>query len=351
MEKLCDVRFLFGIAECRMLGSGAMKKQRPYAHLKDDALLTETIHASSREKTATLELLEYLAEVDRRKAFAIGAFSSLFDYVVRGLGYSETQAAERVNTVRLMRSLDPVWDHLQSGALNLTNAAKIQRHFQAEKKLAQDLPIEQKLELVEQCLHQPKREVEKILLAEASEPVAAAMSERIRLITPERVELKFCIEDRTRSKLDRVRELVGTQTLEAIFDAALDAYLAQEEQRRQTGRAARSRTAESAKQAPARTKSALPAKSPSRPSAPPARGQTRYIPIQVRRSIYRRAGSQCEYRCEQSGERCPSRYRLQFDHIVPYSKGGLTEIHNLRLLCPEHNQRMAIQAGVSAAAE
>lgn len=30
---------------------------------------------------------------------------------------------------------------------------------------------------------------------------------------------------------------------------------------------------------------------------------------------------------------------VQFDHIIPYSKGGATEVSNIRLLCPECNQK------------
>ncbi|MBD3180437.1 MAG: HNH endonuclease, partial [Candidatus Latescibacteria bacterium] len=42
-----------------------------------------------------------------------------------------------------------------------------------------------------------------------------------------------------------------------------------------------------------------------------------------------------------SGRRCSSRWNLQYDHIVPYGKGGDNSPGNLRLLCARHNQLMA----------
>jgi len=59
--------------------------RNPLRTLPDLELLNQTAKAAASEKAATLKLLEYLCEVDLRKAYATKAFSSLFDYIVRGL--------------------------------------------------------------------------------------------------------------------------------------------------------------------------------------------------------------------------------------------------------------------------
>jgi 5-methylcytosine-specific restriction endonuclease McrA len=62
---------------------------------------------------------------------------------------------------------------------------------------------------------------------------------------------------------------------------------------------------------------------------------TRYIPANIKREIWLKAQGRCE--------NCRSTFALEFDHIIPFAKGGLTSKENLRLLCRNCNQRKAIE--------
>jgi Holliday junction resolvasome RuvABC ATP-dependent DNA helicase subunit len=55
------------------------------------------------------------------------------------------------------------------------------------------------------------------------------------------------------------------------------------------------------------------------------------IPSSVREFVWRRDGGKCV--------RCGSRIRLEFDHIVPVSKGGSNTARNIELLCESCNRR------------
>lgn len=55
------------------------------------------------------------------------------------------------------------------------------------------------------------------------------------------------------------------------------------------------------------------------------------IPEQVRREVWRRDQGRCA--------RCGCRERLEFDHIVPVSKGGGNTARNVELLCESCNRR------------
>jgi len=64
------------------------------------------------------------------------------------------------------------------------------------------------------------------------------------------------------------------------------------------------------------------------------------IPAQVRREVRQRDGNRCTWVTE-DGTRCEARSQLQYDHVQPLGKGGTSAAHNLRLLCPAHNQLAA----------
>lgn len=54
------------------------------------------------------------------------------------------------------------------------------------------------------------------------------------------------------------------------------------------------------------------------------------IPENVRIEVWRRDGGKCA--------RCGGREKLEYDHIVPISKGGSNTVRNIELLCEKHNR-------------
>lgn len=72
---------------------------------------------------------------------------------------------------------------------------------------------------------------------------------------------------------------------------------------------------------------------PSLSSAQAPRLRREAIPQHVKDRVWRRDSAQCS--------RCGSRERLEFDHIVPVSKGGSNTERNIELLCEPCNRRKA----------
>jgi len=64
-------------------------------HMNDTEIWNGIPELKTKEKTIQAHFIAYLAEIDRRKLFAIEGFSSLFQYVVVHLGYSEASALKR----------------------------------------------------------------------------------------------------------------------------------------------------------------------------------------------------------------------------------------------------------------
>jgi hypothetical protein len=70
---------------------------------------------------------------------------------------------------------------------------------------------------------------------------------------------------------------------------------------------------------------------PYRRSVRTAPGHTRSIPQRAKIAVAARDGAKCR--------RCGSTYDLQYDHIIPYSRGGSsTDVNNIQLLCGRCNR-------------
>lgn len=83
-------------------------------------------------------MLHHLAEINSRKLYLEQGFSSLFDYAVRELGYSEGAAYRRIKAMKLCQDLPGTEDRLQSGMLSLSTASQLQVFFEKQVKKAKE---------------------------------------------------------------------------------------------------------------------------------------------------------------------------------------------------------------------
>jgi hypothetical protein len=330
-----------------------------YQDLSDTELLRLTLSAAKIEKEATLVLLNYLVELDARRAYAtVSGCSSLFDYLVKVLGFSHPAASERVNAVRLIRSVPFVKEHLKTGKLTLTSAAQIQRFVNTEQKvhpMGQSVTTLEKEKVVDACLGKSKREVEKTLFEKQSEPARAFTAEKIRLVTESRSEIKFTVDESTLDRLKQLKDLIGNSSLETIFDQALDALLLNEQKKRGviskkvSGTDQVNDTHVDTDIGPDKNTNAVrgrPADSLPLKTRTEAQLNSRFVSIDLKRFVFARSKGQCEFRDPRTKIRCESRFRLQIDHKLAVALGGKTEAANLLHLCMAHNLRMAMQDGL-----
>src|SRR5690606_25275949 len=59
----------------------------------------------------------------------------------------------------------------------------------------------------------------------------------------------------------------------------------------------------------------------------------------LKHQVWVRDSGQCTAIDPKTGKRCDSRFKLELDHVEPFSRGGETTQENLRLLCRAHHQR------------
>ncbi|MCB0355678.1 MAG: HNH endonuclease [Bdellovibrionales bacterium] len=174
--------------------------------LKDAELLNQTQKLVEQERELLTQVLHHLCEVDRRKLYCDLGYSSLFDYAVKELHYSEGQAGRRIQTMRLIKEIPEVENKIATGRLSLTNIAQAQSYFREASVKAP-----QKRQLLNQLENKSTREGQKLLLS--LQPQGSLPKEKARQITVQHTEVRMVIDESLKNKLTQLRSLLGVKAI------------------------------------------------------------------------------------------------------------------------------------------
>ena len=209
--------------------------------LSDRRLLERLKELSAVEHQLEVVVIDHLRELQRRRLYLTLGFSSLFDYAVRELGYSDAAAWRRIKAMRLCAEIEGARERLRDGSLTMNAAAQLQNAFDRQDRkqaggargaqagtraaalsngspppaaarpkephAAPVLDDSARQTLVEQAAGKSTRQV-KELLAEV-DPELAAPADRTRPLGAGRWELKAVIDDDCRHGLDRLKGLLS----------------------------------------------------------------------------------------------------------------------------------------------
>jgi hypothetical protein len=322
--------------------------------LSDKSLHEQLKGLVSQERGIQVQILTHLKEVERRKLFCDYKRSSLFEYAVTELGYSEAEAHRRIQAMRLMKEIPEVEDQLVSGQLSLTNAALAQGLFNRKKK--QDLvPYKkfQKRQILSLVMGKSTRAAQRALFK--YEPKAAVPKDQEREISDRHIELRMVIDLETKRQLDQVRSLLGAKgsslTLNELVKYLAElgtAHLNAKKFGKRRSKKLENDT-EELTSTPTATESSTTARTPADAMISPKTAEglpvisvdrqnknPRYISKALRFKLWTRDNGRCT--------NCGSQTNLQVDHIKPVALGGDSNFENLRLLCFNCNQRSAIRS-------
>ena len=101
----------------------------PFSELGDQQLLDQTKRLAANQRCIEVHILDHLDEIDRRGLALRRGFSSLFDYAVRELRFTDAAAQRRIQAMRLCRRHGWVRASLQSGELSMTSAGQLETTF------------------------------------------------------------------------------------------------------------------------------------------------------------------------------------------------------------------------------
>jgi mannitol-1-phosphate/altronate dehydrogenase len=247
----------------------------------------ELLALRKKEKRITSEILEKLQMMEDCKGYLPMGYASLFDYLVRGLHYSEATAYQRQACVRLSREIPELKEKIDEGVLSVTAVTTAYKHIRKKS-------IQEKRKTLKQMENKSTREV-KALFIEPMKPIKVQKTHY-----QDKVYLRLELSHEQNQKLEKLKALKSHQhDLESLIEKLIDQEL---ERYSHT------------KHKPTQSKN------------------PRQISQRLRNHVLKRA----QYKCQYQG--CESTHFLQIDHIRPVRLGGDQSHENLQVLCSSHNQ-------------
>ena len=300
------------------------------AALSDRELLAQTSNLARVERHLQGAIIDHLTEIDARGLFLCRGYSSLFEYAVRELGYSDAAAGRRIAAMRLCADNPHTRERLRDGSLSLSAAAELQWAFGRSRAPARQRPLRA------EGAHRRRYELKALIDAECQrglEQLTGLLSHVDPHMTVGQLVGRLVQEALDRHDPSRRRPRTGSRPADAH---AAPTPAAKPETDRRTA----SPPKETARPAVSATSTAQTRPGCDGPaaSAPKSRASGRAIPAAVKREVWQRDAGRCRYVDPHTGRRCTSRHLLQIDHVLPYALGGRSDPGNLRLLCHAHHR-------------
>ena len=313
------------------------QKLATLAALTNHEVLTGLDGEISTEKRCMANVIAFLGEVEERRLHLEGAYSSRFSFCHRKLRLSDGESFRRLRAARLARRFPIILPALAERRVTLSNVVLMHDHFTDENvgELLGRMEGKTKLEVKELIAAlTPKPDVpatvtpvgscQRTLIEDKAlpSPPVPLPPRSPEPLSADRFLVSFTASRELRDKLERARDLlrhrVPDGNLEAVFDRAMDALLAQLE-----------------KEVAAKTDRPRGVTKPPRDSGAVSRA--------ARREVMARDGFQCTF-VSADGVRCAERGWLQVDHELPRALGGSGDVTNTRVLCAAHNRFEAERA-------
>jgi hypothetical protein len=209
--------------------------------LSDTALLSETKKAVASERLILTEVLRHLREVDRRRLYSSLRYPSLFEYIVKELGYAEDAAYRRMNAMRLVQEMPELENKIASGNISLSNIGTVVQVIRAEAKSSgEKVQLERKLELISAVENKSRREAEQIVRQMTTAPKELLKPEKIRVID-DHVEIRMVGNKSLEQKIQKIKDILSHShpniSTADLFEKLCDDFL--EAQDKKSTRAAR----------------------------------------------------------------------------------------------------------------
>lgn len=287
--------------------------------MSDDLLIERVEYLVRRERELMECLIWHLQEIQDRKLFIAMGFTSLFECLVKHFKYSEAVAYSRISALKILNAVPEATQALNAGEVNITTLSLAQSFIRKqEKETGEAVSAEQKVQYLNSIKNKSVQEARQILAS--INPVLELPQDKIAYLDSDHAQLQAVVGKSVLEKIEKLKSLISHENLDPsyneLLNLALDAAIEKVEKKKGLlGKL---------NQPQVRTTRGFSIKS------------SRYISRGVKQVVHQRSEGRCEH-VSSEGERCSSRFQLQFDHMTAFSKGGGSELRNIQHLCRVHN--------------
>lgn len=301
--------------------------------LSKEELISQFGKLVQTERKITEQVLEHIVEIDRRKIYLEKAYPSLFEYLVKGYGYSPSSAMRRIESARLLKEIPEVSEKLKSGAINLSQLAKVQQTVRAVQKTSHlKICTQQKKELLNLIEFKTQAKTELILAQKFDLPPTHLEKEKVH--RNESITLTMTFSKEQMAILEKAQNLMGHMVSGQKW-AELFTHLAEKEINRRSPKVEIKKIMNQNGQTKIEKHTDV---TKQKNQSPRLEVRPKHISLKTRKEALNPDTACCQFRDPATNKTCGSLKFLQIDHIQPRWAGGLNDPSNLQVLCAQHNR-------------
>ncbi|MGZ3802543.1 MAG: DUF222 domain-containing protein, partial [Bdellovibrio sp.] len=205
----------------------------PLSKISNHDLEFQLKNLVAKERKLLHVILEHIKEVDVRKIYLERAYSSLYEYLVKELGYSGSAAMRRLEAARLLKEVPTLAEKIQEGSVNLSQIGELSRALkEKEKTCGMKVSCAQKKELVAKITGKTTQETQKELSLALD--VQPKKHDSQRMQQDESIRLEITLTKEQYHKLMTCKDLAVASlyqaqkdsSLSSVIEALADQYLA-----------------------------------------------------------------------------------------------------------------------------
>ncbi|MGZ3772045.1 MAG: hypothetical protein ACXVCW_20485, partial [Bdellovibrio sp.] len=196
----------------------------PLSKISNSDLEFQLKNLVAKERKLLHVILEHIKEVDVRKIYLERAYSSLYEYLIKELGYSGSAAMRRLEAARLLKEVPTLAEKIQEGSVNLSQIGELSRAIkEKEKTCGMKVSSAQKEELVAIITGKTTQETQKELSFVLDAQPKKHDSQRMQ--QDESIRLEITLTKEQYQKLMNCKDLAAVSLFQVYKDSSLGSLI------------------------------------------------------------------------------------------------------------------------------